>query len=119
MAVGLLLLIVAEAMRGQGVGSALVAELFSRLTSLACAEVCVAVMPTNRRAIKFYQAQGLIDEALFLDVGQHTPRTAQRVCAVGARNRCIARAKRAPSSLWASALKCSLSPLSAKPAESA
>ncbi len=60
-------LIVAEAVRGQGVGSALVAELFSRLTALACAEVCVAVMPTNQRAIKFYQAQGLIDEALFLE----------------------------------------------------
>jgi ribosomal protein S18 acetylase RimI-like enzyme len=60
-------LIVAEAMRGQGVGSALMAEFFSRLNSLACAEVCVAAMPTNQRAIKFYQAQGLIEEALFLE----------------------------------------------------
>jgi ribosomal protein S18 acetylase RimI-like enzyme len=60
-------LIVEEASRGQGVGSALVAELFSRLSSLACAEVSVAVMPTNQRAIKFYRMRGLTEEALYLE----------------------------------------------------
>ncbi len=60
-------LIVAEAARGQGVGSALVAELFSRLTALACAEVSAAVMPTNQRAIKFYRTHSLTEEALFLE----------------------------------------------------
>jgi ribosomal protein S18 acetylase RimI-like enzyme len=39
-------LIVVEATRGHGVGSALVTELFSRLTPLACAEVSVAVTST-------------------------------------------------------------------------
>ncbi len=60
-------LIVEEAARGRGVGRGLVAELFSRLTTLACAEVSVAVMPTNQRAIKFYRRHGLADEALFLE----------------------------------------------------
>ena len=60
-------LIVEEIARGQGVGSALVAELFSRLAPLACAEVSVAVMPDNHRAIKFYRTHGLVEEALFLE----------------------------------------------------
>ena len=60
-------LIVEEAVRGQGVGSALVSELLSRLTPLACAEVSVAVMPDNHRAIKFYRAHGLMEEALYLE----------------------------------------------------
>ena len=60
-------LVVEEAARGQGVGSALVTELFSRLTLLACAEVSVAVMSTNQRTIKFYRTHGLTEEALFLE----------------------------------------------------
>jgi ribosomal protein S18 acetylase RimI-like enzyme len=60
-------LIVEEAARGQGVGSALVSELFSRLLPLGCAEVSVAVMPDNQRAIKFYRTHGLIEEALYLE----------------------------------------------------
>jgi ribosomal protein S18 acetylase RimI-like enzyme len=60
-------LIVEEAARGQGVGGALVTELFSRLVPLGCAEVSVTVMPDNHRAIKFYRTHGLIDEALYLE----------------------------------------------------
>ncbi len=60
-------LIVEEAARGQSVGSALVSELFSRLTPLACAEVSVAVMSANQRAIKFYRAHGLSEEAVYLE----------------------------------------------------
>jgi ribosomal protein S18 acetylase RimI-like enzyme len=60
-------LIVEAAARGQGVGSALVTALFSRLAPLACAEVSVAVAPDNQRAIKFYRTQGLTEEALFLE----------------------------------------------------
>jgi ribosomal protein S18 acetylase RimI-like enzyme len=60
-------LIIEEATRGQGVGSALVTELFSRLSLLACAEVSVAVMSTNQRAIKFYRTHGLTEEALYLE----------------------------------------------------
>jgi|WetSurMetagenome_2_1015567.scaffolds.fasta_scaffold15539_4 ribosomal protein S18 acetylase RimI-like enzyme len=60
-------LIVEEVARGEGVGSALVSDLLSRLTSLACAEVSVAVMPNNHRAIKFYRTHGLIEEALYLE----------------------------------------------------
>jgi len=44
-----------------------VSDLLSRLTSLACAEVSVAVMPNNHRAIKFYRTHGLIEEALYLE----------------------------------------------------
>jgi ribosomal protein S18 acetylase RimI-like enzyme len=60
-------LIVEEAVRGQGVGSALVNELFSLLEPLACAEVTVAVMRDNHRAIKFYRTHGLTEEALYLE----------------------------------------------------
>ena len=60
-------LVVEETMRGQGIGSVLVAELFSRLALLACAEVSVAVMPANHGAIKFYRRHGLAEEALYLE----------------------------------------------------
>jgi len=60
-------LIVREEMRGQGVGSALLDELFSRLTALGCAEVSVTTLPGNTRAIEFYKAHGLTDEAIFLE----------------------------------------------------
>jgi ribosomal protein S18 acetylase RimI-like enzyme len=60
-------LIVEEAMRGCGVGSVMITELFSCLAPLACAEVSVAVMPDNHRAIKFYRTHGLAEEALFLE----------------------------------------------------
>jgi ribosomal protein S18 acetylase RimI-like enzyme len=60
-------LVVDQTMRGQGLGSALVIELFSRLTLLACAEVSVAVMPDDHRAIKFYRTHGLVEEALYLE----------------------------------------------------
>ncbi len=59
--------IVREAMRSKGVGSALVNELFSRLAALGCVEVSVTVMPGNTQAIKFYRAHGLTEEALFLE----------------------------------------------------
>lgn len=61
-------LIVEEATRGHGVGSALVAELFSRLPALACAEVSVTVMFTNQQAIRFYRRHGLAEEVLSLEM---------------------------------------------------
>ena len=60
-------LIVASEWRRQGVGRALMTRLFDRLNSFQCAEVSVAVMPDNSSAIRFYQSQGLTDEALFLE----------------------------------------------------
>jgi ribosomal protein S18 acetylase RimI-like enzyme len=60
-------LVVRQSMRGQGVGGALLDELFSRLTALGCAEVSVTTMPDNAAAIEFYKAHGLTDEALFLE----------------------------------------------------
>lgn len=60
-------LIVQEAVRGQGVGSALTTELLARLATMDCAEVSVAAMPTNARAIKFYRTHGLVEEAVFLE----------------------------------------------------
>jgi ribosomal protein S18 acetylase RimI-like enzyme len=60
-------LIVREAARGQGVGSALMKDLFSRLAKLGCAEVSVSTMPDNRKAIEFYKAHGMTDEAVLLE----------------------------------------------------
>jgi ribosomal protein S18 acetylase RimI-like enzyme len=60
-------LIVRDAARGQGVGSTLLGELFSRLTALGCAEVSVTTLPGNAKAIEFYRAHGLTDEAIFLE----------------------------------------------------
>jgi ribosomal protein S18 acetylase RimI-like enzyme len=60
-------LIVREKMRGQGVGRALLEELFSRLTALGCAEVSVTTLPDNAKATEFYKAHGLTDEAIFLE----------------------------------------------------
>jgi ribosomal protein S18 acetylase RimI-like enzyme len=64
-------LIVREKSRGRGVGSALLTELFSRLTAAGCAEVSLAVMPGNLRAIDFYQNSGLTEEAILLE--RHFP----------------------------------------------
>jgi ribosomal protein S18 acetylase RimI-like enzyme len=58
-------LIVQEEMRGQGAGSALITELFSRLKD--CVEVSLGVMPENTRAIRFYRKHGLAEEALLLE----------------------------------------------------
>jgi ribosomal protein S18 acetylase RimI-like enzyme len=60
-------LIVNEAFRGQGIGSALLTALITRLEAAGCAEVSVAAMPDNVQAIRFYQKHGLTDEALFLE----------------------------------------------------
>jgi ribosomal protein S18 acetylase RimI-like enzyme len=60
-------IIVQESSRSQGVGSALIAELFSRLEAHRCAEVSLAVMPENTQAIRFYRTHGLTEEALFLE----------------------------------------------------
>jgi len=60
-------LVVEAESRSQGVGAALLAELMSRAQSLGCIEVSVTVMPDNLRAIKFYKAHGLVDEAILLE----------------------------------------------------
>jgi ribosomal protein S18 acetylase RimI-like enzyme len=60
-------LIVQESARGQGVGSALLSALVSRLADLGCAEVSVTTMPDNREALDFYNKHGLVDEAVYLE----------------------------------------------------
>ena len=60
-------LVVEAAQRGQGVGSALLTELLSRLSAAGCVEVALAVMSDNAPAIKLYRQHGLTDEALFLE----------------------------------------------------
>ena len=60
-------LVVDQACRGEGVGSALITALMERLKDLNCKEVCLAVMPDNKRAIRFYRFHGLVEEALFLE----------------------------------------------------
>lgn len=60
-------LVVAEDGRGQGVGGALLEHLLRLLEAQGFAEVSVTTMPDNAGAIRFYQAHGLTDEALFLE----------------------------------------------------
>jgi len=60
-------LVVDETARGKGVGSALMATLLERLPRLDCKEFCLAVMPDNEAAIRFYKRHGLVEEALFLE----------------------------------------------------
>ena len=60
-------LIVDKDCRGDGIGSALMHALFERLPMLDCREVCLAVMPDNQDAIRFYKRHGLVEEALFLE----------------------------------------------------
>jgi ribosomal protein S18 acetylase RimI-like enzyme len=60
-------LVVDESCRGEGLGSALMTALMERLKELDCREVCLAVMPDNESAIRFYHSHGLVEEALFLE----------------------------------------------------
>ncbi len=60
-------LVVDDACRGQGVGSALMKALLETLPALECREVCLAVMPDNEAAIRLYRQHGLVEEALFLE----------------------------------------------------
>ncbi len=60
-------LVVDEECRGKGIGDALLNALLERLPSLGCKEICLAVMPDNEGAIRFYKRHGLVEEALFLE----------------------------------------------------
>jgi ribosomal protein S18 acetylase RimI-like enzyme len=60
-------LVVDENFRGEGVGSLLINALMERLKELDCREVCLAVMPDNEPAIRFYRSHGLVEQALFLE----------------------------------------------------
>jgi len=60
-------LVVDEACRGEEIGSALMASFIEELKELDCREVCLAVMPDNEPAIRFYRSHGLVEEALFLE----------------------------------------------------
>ena len=60
-------LVVTARVRGQGIGTMLVAALVERLEGLGCEEVSVTTMADNHGAIKFYKKHGFEDEALFLE----------------------------------------------------
>ena len=64
-------LVVDEEARGQGLGSALMQALLERAQQFDCRELCLAVMPENEGAIRFYKRHGLAEEALFLE--RHFP----------------------------------------------
>jgi ribosomal protein S18 acetylase RimI-like enzyme len=64
-------LVVDEKHRGHGIGSALMEALLQKAQALGCRELCLAVMPDNEQAIRFYKRHGLVEEALFLE--QHFP----------------------------------------------
>jgi ribosomal protein S18 acetylase RimI-like enzyme len=60
------LVVEAEA-RGQGIGARLMDALLERVEGLECKELCLAVMPDNEAATRFYRRHGLVEEALFLE----------------------------------------------------
>lgn len=60
-------LVVDEECRAKGIGSALITSLMTRLKEIDCKELCLAVMPDNESAIRFYHSHGLTEEALFLE----------------------------------------------------
>ena len=60
-------LVVDEKHRGKGIGGALMTSLLKRVDELGCKELCLAVMPENEGAIRFYKRHGLQEEALFLE----------------------------------------------------
>jgi ribosomal protein S18 acetylase RimI-like enzyme len=60
-------LVVEASCRGEGIGSALMNALIEKLPALECKELCLAVMPENLAAIRFYRRHGLVEEALFLE----------------------------------------------------
>ena len=60
-------LVVEQEHRGEGLGSALMKAFLELLPALDCKEVCLAVMPGNEGAIRFYKRYGLVEEALFLE----------------------------------------------------
>jgi ribosomal protein S18 acetylase RimI-like enzyme len=60
-------LVVDEGHRGNGLGGALMDALLKIAEGLACRELCLAVMPDNEPAIRFYKRHGLVEEALFLE----------------------------------------------------
>jgi ribosomal protein S18 acetylase RimI-like enzyme len=60
-------LVVEEAHRGQGIGGKLMEALLNQVEGLGCKELCLAVMPGNEAAIRFYKRHGLGEEALFLE----------------------------------------------------
>lgn len=64
-------LVIDEGHRGQGLGARLMDALLERAHEARCREVCLAVMPGNEGAIRFYKRHGLVEEALFLE--RHFP----------------------------------------------
>ena len=60
-------LVVTEAYRGQGVGSALMKAAQQRFEDTGCAEVSVSTLIDNQPAIAFYKKHGMLDEALLLE----------------------------------------------------
>lgn len=61
-------LVVSKQVQGQGIGRALMTELFGKLCDRNCAEASLAVMPDNTRAIALYRSLGLCEEALMLEM---------------------------------------------------
>jgi protein-tyrosine phosphatase len=60
-------LVVHEAVRGQGVGSALLREVMTRLEDAGCAEVSVAAAKDNVRALNLYRSLGFVGESILLE----------------------------------------------------
>ena len=60
-------LVVEERYRARGIGGRLMQALLKRAEEMDCKELCLAVMPENEQAIRFYKRHGLVEQALFLE----------------------------------------------------
>jgi ribosomal protein S18 acetylase RimI-like enzyme len=60
-------LVVRDAMRGQGIGKALILKALRLFETLGCAEASVSTLPDNEGAQRLYRAMGFGDEAVLLE----------------------------------------------------
>lgn len=60
-------LVVSAAARNLGIGSKLLIATETLLQEAGCVEISVTTLPDNLRAIEFYRAHGLTDQAVYLE----------------------------------------------------
>ncbi len=61
-------LIVGEKARDRGIGTSLLGELLSRMTTNDIREISVSTLPDNHKAIEFYRKHGFKEEGVLLEI---------------------------------------------------